>query len=384
MLDVERLIAPRCRRIDASGIRRVFELAATRVNPVNLSIGQPDFDVPEPVKSALIDAVRAGRNGYTVTQGVPELRLAIRKRLEHEFGRTIDPATTDTLITSGTCGGLVLTYLALLGPGDECIIPDPYFVVYPQAARMAEATPVLCDTYPDFRMTAERIEPLITERTKFVLINSPGNPTGVTLSDAEVRDIVDLCEARGVLLVSDEIYDEFTYPDGCDDEGRFPSPARYSDQVMLLRGFSKSYAMTGWRLGYATGPAPLIQEMGKLQQYSFVCAPSMVQYAGVVALKTDMSAHVADYERKRDRVVAALEDVTELARPTGAFYAFPKIPDRLGLTGRDFVERAIERDLLIIPGGEFSARDTHFRLSYATSDDQLDRGLDLLVDLLSG
>lgn len=382
MIDIEALLSERMQAMEPSGIRRVFELASKMRDPVNFSIGQPDFDVPEPIKQAAIDAIRAGRNGYTITQGIAELRAAVVLKLSGEFGWEIGPGLEcDVLITNGTSAGLLLAYTALADPGDEIIIPDPYFVSYPQVAAMVGAVVRYCDTYPDFRMTAARLEPLLTDRTKFVVLNSPGNPSGVVLSSDELREIVDLCESRGVLLLSDEIYDEFTYADGR-EAGVFPTPARFSNQMLVLRGFSKTWGMTGWRLGYAVGPSRLIREMTKVNQYSFVCAPHMVQHAGVVALRTDMSSYVASYERKRDIVVEALGGLTEIAHPAGAFYAFPRVPQHLGLTGDAFFRKALERNVLVIPGNIFSQRDTHFRISYAVDDARLARGLEILAALM--
>ena len=389
--DPEQFIAERARAIDASGIRRVFDLAASLEDPVNLSIGQPDFDVPEPVKHAAIEAIEAGRNRYTPTQGSQTLREKISAHLAREFAGTFgkpggEALSEDTqlLVTSGVSGALVLTLLACAGPGDEVLIPDPYFVMYKHLVSLTGATPVFVDTYPDFQLTAERIEAKLTDRSKLLLANSPSNPTGAVASWDTCASLVTLAERHGLLLVSDEIYDEFCYQKSPAYEGgepRCPSPAARSANVLLLRGFSKTYAMTGWRLGYAVGPKPILDQMTKLQQYSFVCAPSMVQQAGVAAMDTDVSQHVAHYQRKRDRVVEALSPYYELATPGGAFYAFPKVPDSLKMTGQQFVEQAIERGLLIIPGNVFSERDTHFRLSYACDDAMLDRGLEMLVDM---
>lgn len=388
-MDFKRLITSRCTSVDASGIRRIFEMATTLRDPINLSIGQPDFDVPEPIKDAAIKAIRDGRNKYTMTQGIPALRQALARKLQAEIGWKIEAPGSSyrdddpgVMVTSGTSGGLILAYLALAEPGDQVIISDPYFVIYPVAATMMGAQAVYCDTYPDFRMTAQRIEPLITDRTKFVLLNTPSNPCGVVLTDGELRDIVTLCESRGVMLVCDEVYDKFTYPDGLDDSG-FPTAARHSRNVLLLRGFSKTYGMTGWRLGYAAGPRRIIEEMSKMQQYSFVCAPSVAQEAGATALGVDMSAQVEAFAHKRDIVVDAFSGVTEVSRPSGAFYAFVQVPEHLGMSGDEFVAAAIERNVLLIPGGAFSRRDTHFRLSFATADDRLRQGLKILVEMMS-
>ena len=280
---------------------------------------------------------------------------------------------------------LLLALLTVVGPGDEVLIPDPYFVMYRHLVTLAGGKPVYVDTYPDFQTTAARIEPLITERTKLLLFNTPSNPTGVVATDRACQDVVKLCERKNILLLSDEIYDEFCYEKILrHGQTRCPSPAAYSSNMLLLRGFSKTYGMTGWRLGWAAGPRPIIEQMTKLQQYSFVCAPSMVQVAGVEALDIDMKQPVDRYRQKRDRVVEKLRGTYELTTPGGAFYAFPKVPEKLGITASQFVERAIARSLLIIPGSVFSSRDTHFRISYACDDAMLDRGLDILLDLARG
>lgn len=381
--DLDSMISKRARAIDVSGIRRVFELGAKLEDPINLSIGQPDFAVPEAIKADTIEALARDRNGYTLTQGAPELLGAVSRRLAEDVGWTAPSDETGLMITSGTSGALMLACLALLDPGDEAIVPDPFFVVYPALAEIAGARAVMCDTYPDLRMTAERIEPLITERTKIVMLNSPGNPSGVVLTGAEVQAVAELCERRGVLLVSDEIYDEFTYGDARED-GRCPSPARFGRRMLLVRGFGKTYGCTGWRLGYAAGPAPLIGQMAKLQQYTFVCAPSMAQVGMASAFDVDMSDHVAAYERKRDLVCRAFEGRAGVVHPGGAFYAFVPVPESLGLTATAFAERAIDRNVLVIPGAVFSDRDTHFRISYATSDEKLERGLEILVEMSTG
>jgi len=376
-------ISRRARSLDISGIRRVFELGAKLKDPINLSIGQPDFPVPEVIKQAAIDAIREDRNGYTVTQGTPQVLHAVARHLKENIGWDVSSAgDLGSIITSGTSGALLLACLALLDPGDEIIVGDPYFVLYPALGPMSGGSVVLCDTYPDFRLTAERVEPLISPRTRLLILSSPSNPCGAVLNGSELRDIVELCERRGVLIISDEIYDEFTYDDAR-EQGRCPSPARFTDRLLLVRGFGKTYGCTGWRMGYAAGPKAVIQQMAKLQQYTYVCAPSMAQHALARAFDVDMRPHVAAYQRKRDMVVNAFRGVTELVRPGGAFYAFVKVPEPLKLTASEFCDRAIERNLLVIPGKVFSARDTHLRLSYATSDAKLEQGLGILRDMMS-
>lgn len=384
MLNPDRFITDRLRAIDASGIRRVFDLAAQLKDPINLSIGQPDFDVPEPIKRAAADAIDQGFNRYTQTQGIAELRSKLTAALTREFPHTLGPSLaagdSSLLITSGVSGGLMLAMLTCVGPGDEVLIPDPYFVMYKHLVTLAGATPVYVDTYPDFQVTPERLAAKVTERTKLVLFNTPSNPTGVVAPLEVCQAVTEFCGERELLLLSDEIYDVFQYT----GEATFPSPLQHSADALLMRGFSKTYAMTGWRLGYAVGPTPIVEQMTKLQQYSFVCAPSMTQMAGALALDIDMSEHVAAYARKRDRVVEALSPHYELAVPGGAFYAFPKVPEHLQMTATQFVEAAVARNLLIIPGNVFSQADTHFRLSYACDDATLERGLEILVDLARG
>lgn len=359
------------RLLDASGIRKVFDLAAKMKDPINLSIGQPDFDVPEAVKDAAIAAVRRGYNKYTQTQGSPELRAAVAKLCREEFGWADDRAY---LITSGVSGALMLAMLTLVDPGDEVLFCDPYFVMYSHLVRLAGGVPVPVDTYPDFRPDAGRIADAITDKTRMIVINSPTNPTGAVYTEQELRDIAEVAARRDLLIVSDEIYDYFCY------DAPFVSLAGIYENTLLMRGFSKSYAMTGWRMAWCTGPQPVIEKMTMLQQYSFVCAPSIAQAAGAVALDTDMSEEVAAYKRKRDMVHEALGETMGLVKPEGAFYAFVPAP---GGDADDFVARAIENNVLIIPGEVFSTRNTHFRISYATSDERLREGLDVLVRLAS-
>jgi len=361
-------IADRTKAFDSSGIRKVFDLAAQLKDPINLSIGQPDFDVPEPIKDACIEAIKSGKNGYALTQGMPVLREKLQQRIDDEYGH----AGRKVFVSSGTSGGLVLTLLSVINPGDEVIIFDPYFVMYTSLVKLAGGVPVLIDTYPDFRIDLERVVAAITSKTKAILVNSPANPTGVTATQAELRGLAELAAERNIAIVSDEIYRSFTYDDP------FVSPTKFNDQTIVIDGMSKSHAMTGWRLGFVHGPAEVIDTMIKLQQYTFVCAPQPAQWAGAVAMDVDISKHVAAYRRKRDMLVDGLSDLYEVARPGGAFYVFPKAPWG---KGSEFVAKAIENNLLIIPGNIFSRQDTHFRISYAADDAVIQRGLEVLRKL---
>lgn len=397
--DLTALIADRSRAIDASGIRRIFALAGTLDHPINLSIGQPDFPVPDNVRAAASDAIASGVNGYTPTQGHPALLERIctwlKTDLDWDAPAVGKPSDSDaaTFVTSGTSGALQLAFMALLNPGDECIIGDPYFVSYPHLATMCGATAIKVDTYPDFRLTAERVEPLINSKTKFVLLNTPSNPSGVTLTNQECADLRELCASKGVLLISDEIYDEFVFSDGltesCANDAsiqRFPTPARgasASESVLLIRGFGKTYGCTGWRLGYASGPRAIVDEMAKLQQYTFVCAPSALQAGAVACFDADMRPTVAEYETRRDMILEQLGGLTHIASPCGAFYAFVQVPSHLNMTGTEFAEKLIEHNVLVIPGGAFSERDTHFRISFATDPVKLRAGLEIIAKLMS-
>ena len=361
-------ISKRAINVDASGIRKVFDLAARMKDPINLSIGLPDFDVPDAVKNAAIESIRAGQNRYTQTQGIAPLRERLRADLSKEIGRDVG----EVLITSGVSGGLLLAILAVLDPGDEAIFLDPYFVMYKHLITMAGGRSAIVDSYPDFRFHADRVEAAVTSRTKLLILNSPSNPTGVVMTEAEVRAAVDLAKKHDLLILSDEIYEPFLY----DAQRGLPSAAKLYENTIILRGFSKSHAMTGWRLGYAAGPVDVIAQMTKLQQYTFVCAPSPLQYAALKALDVPMDDAVAAYRRKRDIVFDGLSKRFELVKPQGAFYIFPQAPD--GTTASQFVARAIENNVLVIPGNVFSERDTHFRISYATTDEKLRQGVEVL------
>ena len=358
-------IADRTTTFDSSGIRRIFDLAANLSDPINLSIGQPDFDVPEAIQQAAIDAIRSGRNAYSSTQGVSPLRDVLRQ----EIAASYPHEDRDVFVSSGTSGGLVLTMLSMINPGDEVIFLDPYFVMYPALVRLCGGIPVTVDSYPDFRLHADAISEAITPNTKMILINSPANPTGVTADREQLKAVAELAAEKNVALVSDEIYSRFMY-----DEP-FVSPASFNDQTIVIDGFSKSHAMTGWRVGFVHGPAEIIRTMLKIQQYSFVCAPQPFQWGALRAMETDLQGHIDDYRRKRDRIYNGLADCFDMTKPGGAFYLFPKAPIE---SGTEFVERAIANNLLMIPGKIFSSRDSHFRLSFAASDETLDRGIEVL------
>ncbi len=366
---MESILAERVNLIDASGIRKVFALAATLKDPINFSIGQPDFDVPHKVKQAAIRAIEQGLNRYSQTIGDEELVARISSEVKKDY-----PWDPKVLITSGVSGGLLLAFMAMINPGDEVIIPDPYFVIYKHVVRMFGGTCVYVDTYPDFRLPIDKIAKAITDRTKLIVLNSPANPTGAVYSSKEIQALAEVAGCRQIPILSDEIYEEFCYDQPCESIGKV------YDRTLVLKGYSKTYAMTGWRMGYAAaGPKlhELIEAMTKIQQYTFVCAPTPFQKATITALECDMSQYVEAYRKKRDMIYEGLKEQFGLVKPGGAFYAFVPIPNGAG-NASEFVKKAIENNVLVIPGNVFSEKDTHFRISYATTNDQIRKGLDVL------
>lgn len=362
-------LADRTRLFDASGIRKVFDLGAKLQDPINLSIGQPDFDVADPVRQVAVEAIQSRKNGYALTQGIAPLREKLQTEIKTQFGHD----DREVFVASGTSGALMLALNVLVNPGDEVIVFDPCFVMYDALTAVVGGRVVYVDTYPDFCIDLNRVADAITPRTKAIIFNSPTNPTGAVADEDTVRQLAELAAARDVALISDEIYRAFCY------DREFVSPAKYNPQTLVIDGFSKSHGMPGWRVGFAHGPTAIIQEMIKLQQYTFVCAPHPFQWAAAAAMDVDMTPQFAAYRRKRDMIAAGLADDYELVTPGGAFYAFPKLPWG---TGMEFVERGIEKyQLLVIPGNVFSRCDTHFRISYAATDATLERGIDALRKL---
>ena len=266
----------------------------------------------------------------------------------------------------------MLALSVLVNPGDEVLFFDPYFVMYKHLTTLVGGKPVLVETYPNFRIDLDKVRAAITERTKVILCNSPGNPTGTVLLDRELEGLAQLAAEKDIALISDEIYRSFCY------DGPFCSPTRWNDRTIVIDGFSKSHSMTGWRLGYAHGPEDVIQQMIKLQQFTFVCAPQPVQWAGVAACDVEFPERVSEYRLNRDFLLHELGSLYEFAPADGAFYLFAKAPWG---TGSEFVAEAIKNNLLIIPGNVFSERDTHFRISYAAEHRTLERGVDVLRKL---
>lgn len=362
-------VARRAGAFDSSGIRKVFDLAATLDDPINLSIGQPDFAMPETARAAAKAAIDAGKNGYTPTQGIP----ALRERLEERARRETGQPHRRLCVTSGSSGALVLTLMAILDPGDEVIIFEPAFVMYRPLVEFLGGRVVAIDTAPSFRIDVDRVAAAITPHTRAILLNTPANPTGHVAEADVVRDLARLAESRGVTLVSDELYRSYCY------DAPFHSPALHSERVVVIDGFSKSHAMTGWRVGWVHGPADIVNACTMLQQYTFVCAPQVGQWAALAALDASMDLPLAECRRKRDKLMAGLRGRYRFEPPGGAFYLYPEAP---GGSGRAFAERAVAVEkLLVVPGSVFGAADTHFRLAYTVDERTLDRGIAALQRL---
>lgn len=363
-------LADRTKQIDASGIRKVFALAAQLKDPINFSIGQPDFDVPEPIKKAAIKAIEDGFNRYSQTAGEQKLLDKIRQKTSKDSGWQ----NPQCFVTSGVSGGLQLAFMATVNPGDEVIMADPYFVIYKHLINMLGGKCVFVDSYPDFKLPVDKIEKAITDKTKLLILNSPANPTGMVYTNAEVQAIAKIAKKHGLLILSDEIYEEFCY------DGPSESIAPYYEGTLVLKGYSKSYAMTGWRMGYAAASEslkPLMDKMIQIQQYTFVCAPTPFQIAAAEAMDFDMTEYVNAYRKKRDRMIQGLSGKYEVVKSGGAFYLFVKVPPKYP-NATVFVQKAIENNILVIPGNVFSEKDTHFRISYATTDAKIEQGIEIL------
>ncbi len=364
-------ISARSKKIDASGIRKIWELAQKMKDPVDFSIGSPDFDAPAEVKQAAIDAISGGSNGYTLTAGIAALREKIASDITAEFGWEKPLA----MVTCGVSGALHLAFMATLNPGDEVLVPDPYFVMYHHLTNLSGGTCVYVDTYPDFHLSAEKVAEKITSKTKMLVLNSPGNPTGAIYTEQQLKDLADLARKHELLVISDEIYKEFSY------DRASGSIASYYENTIVMRGMSKAYGIPGWRMGYMALPnhlEELFERMAALQQYTFVCAPQPFQLATIKALDHDCSDQVDIYRKKRDLVYEGLKGEFDLVKPEGAFYAFVPTPND---DATEFVTRAIANDVLVIPGKVFSSRDTHFRISYATSEEKIKVGCERLCKI---
>ena len=363
------IVSRRASAFDSSGIRKAFDLAARLDDPINLAIGQPDFAMPVAACEAAKAAIDAGKSGYTQTQGIPQLR----ERLEGAGRDELGQPGRKLCVTSGSSGALVLVLMAMIDPGDEVILFEPAFVMYRPLVEFLGGRCVIVDTSPSFSIDVERVAAAITPRTKAILLNTPSNPTGFVAPLETVRDLARLAEQTGVTLISDELYRSYCY-----DEP-FHSPAAHSDAIVVIDGFSKSHAMTGWRVGWVHGPAEIIDACTMLQQYTFVCAPQIGQWGAIAAIDAPMDVPLSECKRKRDKLMAGIAGHYSFVKPGGAFYLYPEAP---GGSGKWFAEIAAEQEkLIVVPGSVFGAADTHFRIAYTVTDRTLDRGIAALIRL---
>ncbi|WP_322808102.1 pyridoxal phosphate-dependent aminotransferase [Thermanaerothrix sp.] len=372
-------ISQRVASLKPSGIRRFFDIAATMKDVISLGIGEPDFDTPPSVIEAGIQALRNGQTHYTSNAGILELRQALAAHLERLYGVSYDPQT-EIIITVGGSEALYLAATALLDPGDEVIIPTPCFVSYQAQVYLAGGVPIEipCRMEDNFDVNPQAIEAAITPRTKAILIGFPNNPTGAVATRERLLEIARLAEKHDLIVISDEIYDRLVY--GGHQHVCFPSLPGMKGRSLLLGGFSKDYAMTGWRIGYACGPQHLMQGLLRVHQYTVMSAPTMSQIAALTALYDRDEAvqmMVEEYDRRRRLIVSELNRMgLPTFEPKGAFYAFPKV-SVTGLDDETFAQRLLhEEHVAVVPGSAFGAGGEGFvRCSYATAYEKIEEAL---------
>lgn len=365
-----RVISRQVEGLSPSGIRRFFDLVSTMEDVISLGVGEPDFATPWHISEAAINGIEKGYTMYTSNRGMPELRQELARNLSLRYGLEYDP-DTELLITVGVSEGLDLAMRAILNPRDEVISPEPGYVSYRSCTILAGGVfvPVATEADNGFRVKAGDIEKLVNRRTKAILLGYPNNPTGAVMDRADLEEIAELARMRNLLVVSDEIYDQLVYgvKHTC-----FASLPGMRERTILLGGFSKAYAMTGWRVGYAAARADIIEAMTKIHQYTMLCAPIMGQMAAIEALKSgEGSARemVADYDRRRRVMVKGLNAIgLPCFEPRGAFYAFPSIK-ATGLSSQEFAERLlVEERVAVVPGSTFGeCGEGYVRCCYATA-----------------
>lgn len=386
MTNYDELLAPAAKAMRPSGIRKFFDLAADMPHCISLGVGEPDFKTPWSVRDAGIRSLELGRTKYTANSGLKELRGEICNYLQRRFD--LHYKEENILVTVGGSEAIDLTIRAVVQPGDEVIIPEPCFVCYEPITQLTGGVPVHIATRAEdqFRLTADQLRAAITPRTKLLIFPYPNNPTGAVMSAAEMEEIAAVLRETNVLVLSDEIYSELTY--GLDRHVSIASLPGMEERTIVVNGFSKSYAMTGWRLGYAAGPAPLVKVMTKIHQSCIMSAPTTSQYAAITALRQcdDQIEMMRDeYNRRRRYVVKALNDMgLTCFEPRGAFYVFPSIQIS-GLTSSEFCEQLLrEKEVAIIPGSAFGASgEGYARISYAYSVDHLQTAMKRIREFLT-
>ena len=375
-------VARKVQGVPPSGIRRFFDIAATMDDVISLGIGEPDFVTPDSVLRAGVDSLRAGQTHYTSNSGIRELRVALAAHLARLYGVEYDPET-EVLITVGVSEALYLAFAATLDYGDEVLVPEPCFVAYNPEVIFAGGVPIsICTSVEnDFQLLAADVETAITPRTKAILLGYPNNPTGAVMTRERLLEVARVAEKHDLLVISDEIYDRLVY--GI-EHTCFPTLPGMRQRTVLLGGFSKSYAMTGWRIGYAAGPAEVLGAMRKVHQYTIMSAPTVAQHAALEALlhgEEALQTMRAEYDRRRRLIVDGLNAIgLTCFEPRGAFYAFPSIA-ATGMTDEVFSERLIvEEKVACVPGSAFGAcGQGHVRCSYATSYEKLEQALERMA-----
>jgi len=376
---IKDLLSAKVQTIKPSGIRKYFDIAATMGDVISLGVGEPDFPTPANVREAGVRSMTEKGTRYTSNSGLLELRQAISRYLERRFELPYDPET-QVLITVGASEAIDLALRAVVNPGDEVLVPEPTFVSYAPLTIMAGGVPVPVPTYEkdDFRLTAEAIEPLISEKTKAIMLCYPNNPTGAVMEEQDLVAIAEVLRKHKILVISDEIYAELVY--GIEHASIAALPGMY-ERTVVVSGFSKGFSMTGWRLGYACGPADLIAAMRKIHQYGIMSAPTTAQWAAIEALENGLHAVErmrAEYDERRQFIVQGFRAIgLSCFEPRGAFYCFPRISD-LGMTSDEFCTALLEVErVAVVPGSAFGDSGEGFiRVSYAYSIDSIKKALE--------
>jgi aspartate aminotransferase len=342
---------------------------------INLALGEPDFDTPTHIKDAVKRALDENFTHYTGNQGIIELREAISRKLKRD--NRIKTSPDSVIVTVGASEALLMATLALVEKGDEVLIPDPGFVSYDACVQLAGGTtvPVEVKSEDDFRLTPENVEEKVNENTKAIIMNSPANPTGGVLNKQDVKGIAEIAQDHDLVIITDEIYEKIIY------EQKHYSPGRYTENVITINGFSKAYAMTGFRIGYVSAPSEISESLLKVHQYSTACASSLSQVAALEALtgpQESVGEMVAEFQRRRDMVISRLNSMgIECKKPQGAFYVFPQVKDP-----DSFVAEALKRGVVLVPGSSFGSNgEGHLRLSYAASYRDLVEAMDRLESM---
>lgn len=372
-------LSPAVQSIKPSGIRKFFDIAAKMEDVISLGVGEPDFVTPWPIRESCVYGLEQGYTSYTANRGLPELREEIARRYADVYETHYD-AATDILVTVGVSEALDLAMRALLAPGDEVLIPEPCYVSYQACTILAGGVPVAVPAKQEneFRITPAELEEHVTPRTKVLLIGYPNNPTGAIMTREDLLAIADFAQKHDLIVISDEIYGDLTY--GGEAHICFSSLPHMQERTLLLNGFSKAYAMTGWRIGYALGAPEIIAAMTKIHQYTMLCAPITAQLAAIEALRHGekyMKKMVAEYDRRRRLIYEGFMKMgLNCFEPKGAFYIFPDITST-GYTSEEFAEKLLEAEhVALVPGSAFGdCGEGHVRCSYATSVDKISEAL---------